>query len=60
MRHAASKNGLDGDDCRDVGCGVQQLLRDARPMVAAVENRHRGKHMSYLPMWRMQWRFGLV
>ncbi len=44
-----------GGESRDVDDDKQQLLSDARPFEVAAENRQRGIHMGYLPMWRV-WR----
>ncbi len=40
-----------GCESRDVDDDEQQLLPAARPFEAAAENRQRGRHRGYLPMW---------
>ncbi len=40
-----------GGESRDVDDDEQRLLTAARPFEAAAENRQRGRHRGYLPMW---------
>ena len=40
-----------GGESRDLDDDEQQLLSAARPFEAAAENRQRGRHREYLPMW---------
>ena len=47
-----------GGESRDVDDDKQQLLSVARPFEAAAENRQRGRHMGYLPMWRVWQHWG--
>ena len=44
-----------GGESRDVDDDKQQMQLAARPFEAATENRQRGRHMEYLPMWKV-WR----
>ena len=40
-----------GGTSRDVDDDEQQLMSVARPFEAAAENRQRGRHKRYLPIW---------
>ena len=40
-----------GGESRDVDDDENQLMFAARPFEVAAENRQRGRHMGYLPMW---------